>query len=255
MASGDVAAAFDLLFAEMRTALADLRERGADAFRRGDNDTVRRLAASTENVQRLMSDLQELRDRWTKQFAPVRSTARRSGRTRSGAHTRGVQKHTRLPRGQRTPNGAYVLPILRALVELGGEADGHRILDRVFSLMRGSLKPVDLEALPSGQHMPRWRNTAMWTRSTMVRNGLMRADSRRGVWAITDRGRALATEHPGLSTDDGRLQAPARAADEVSPPTVRAPSGASPPIVVAASDEEADEDPADAMNRFLRSES
>jgi restriction system protein len=36
---------------------------------------------------------------------------------------------------------------------------------------------------------PRWRNTAQWARNSLREEGLIRDDSPRGIWEITDKGR------------------------------------------------------------------
>ena len=104
---------------------------------------------------------------------------------------------TRLPRGERTPDKAYRLPILQALIALGGEAKMSQVLDRVYAEMKPHLKPADLEPLPSDAHTPRWRNAAQSARQAMVDEGLLRKDSPRGVWAITEVGRKFLAQHSG----------------------------------------------------------
>ena len=98
---------------------------------------------------------------------------------------------TRRPKRQRalgrTPQEAYRRPILKALIELDGKATAGDVLDRVGEKVQSTLKPVDYEKVSSG--MIRWRNAAMWERSAMVRDGLLRSDSQRGYWEISERGR------------------------------------------------------------------
>jgi len=60
--------------------------------------------------------------------------------------------------------------------------------------MKGTLKDVDYDPLASDPEMPRWRNTAQWARNSMVKTGLLKADSRRGVWEISDDGRRVLSE-------------------------------------------------------------
>jgi len=95
----------------------------------------------------------------------------------------------RLPRGLRTPMGDYYQPILQALNESGGSARVNDVLERVEQLMKGVLREVDYEPLPSNTEMLRWRNTAQWARDAMVREGLLKSNSPRGVWEITEAGR------------------------------------------------------------------
>jgi hypothetical protein len=68
------------------------------------------------------------------------------------------------------------------------------VLPVVEKRMKGVLKKVDFEPLASDKEMPRWRNTAQWARNTMVKDGLLKADSPRGVWEISDAGRAWVTQ-------------------------------------------------------------
>jgi hypothetical protein len=95
----------------------------------------------------------------------------------------------RLTRGLRTPEAAFVLPILRALEELGGTAPMQQVLETVGSAMKDQLREVDYQSLKSDPGHPRWHNTAQWARNTMVREGLLKNNSPRGVWEITAAGR------------------------------------------------------------------
>jgi len=90
----------------------------------------------------------------------------------------------RLPRGLRTPMGDYYQPILQALNESGGSAKVNDVLERVEQLMKDVLREVDYEPLAS-DGMLRWRKTAQWARDAMVREGLLKSNSPRGIWEIT----------------------------------------------------------------------
>ncbi len=96
----------------------------------------------------------------------------------------------RLRRGLRTPEAAYREPILRVLIEMGGAGRIGDVLDRVGQAMKPVLKEVDFDPLASDPDLPRWRNAAQWARSMMVKEGLLKADSLRGVWEISDKGRS-----------------------------------------------------------------
>jgi restriction system protein len=41
---------------------------------------------------------------------------------------------------------------------------------------------------------PRWRNAAQWARNSMVNEGLLKKDSPRGVWEISDKGKQYLTQ-------------------------------------------------------------
>ena len=92
-------------------------------------------------------------------------------------------------RSRFTATASYWVPILESLVELGGSVHGDDVIVRVGKKMEAVLKPADYEMLPSGVQV-RWQNRAAWQRLNMVKQGLLRSDSPRGVWEITPQGRA-----------------------------------------------------------------
>lgn len=94
----------------------------------------------------------------------------------------------RLRKGVKTPETDYHVPILEALVAMGGQGKTQDVLDRVGQGLQGQLKPVDWETLSDGRTI-RWRNAAQWARNSMVEAGFLSADSARGVWEITQKGR------------------------------------------------------------------
>ncbi len=97
-------------------------------------------------------------------------------------------KYKKIRRGEKTSQREYRIPILEALVELGGRALSSKVLEKVEIKMKTVLKSVDYEDIPSG-HDVRWRNTARWERKNMVQEGLLRSDSPIGVWEISEKGR------------------------------------------------------------------
>lgn len=78
---------------------------------------------------------------------------------------------------------------------MGGEGKVADVLEQVKQIMKPVLKDVDYQPLASGPDNPRWRNAAQWARNSMIKEGLLKGDSPRGVWEITDAGRrAVVTE-------------------------------------------------------------
>ena len=83
------------------------------------------------------------------------------------------------------------------MVELGGEAGPQEVIKWVQTQMKDQLKSVDYEALPSNPNVPRWCNLVMWERQNMKAEGLLRDDSPRGIWAISETGRQYLQQHDG----------------------------------------------------------
>ena len=67
----------------------------------------------------------------------------------------------------------------------------NQVLELVEKKMQGILNEYDYQSLPSNPKEVRWRNTAQWCRNTLVREGLLRSDSPRGIWEISDEGREV----------------------------------------------------------------
>ena len=86
-----------------------------------------------------------------------------------------------------TAQSTYRKPIMEVLLEMGGKGRMKDVLSQVQQKMKSSLKPGDYKKLDSGG--VRWRHIAAWERYNMVQDGLLKADSHRGYWEITQRGR------------------------------------------------------------------
>lgn len=63
-----------------------------------------------------------------------------------------------------------------------------QVMEKVRQCMSDILLKVDYQPLASSPEMPRWRNTAQWARNSMVKEGLLRNDSPRGIWEISEQG-------------------------------------------------------------------
>ena len=85
------------------------------------------------------------------------------------------------------PRTRYALPILKALNQLGGSAATSEVLKVVRQLMKDELKPIDLSSRPAG-HLY-WENRIHDMRRELINRGLMRPNSLRGIWEISNAGR------------------------------------------------------------------
>jgi hypothetical protein len=179
----NVDAAFDILLEQVETEIDLVNRGGARAFENRDYEAARALLERAGLVIAFRDRLSALRREWVALAGP-QAEAEESPEERTQRRDLG-----RLRRGLRTPEEAYYRPILQVLVELGGRAPMGQILDRVGEVMRGVLKDVDCQPLASDPDLPRWRNSAQWARNSMVQEGLLRNDSPRGIWEISDAGR------------------------------------------------------------------
>lgn len=183
--------AFELLLEEIEQVADGLNREGSRAFDQGRYDEVAALLDRARQCTDFRSRIRALREEW-QSFAPVEEdTLKESVPARRG-------DLGRLNKGLRTPDELYRLPLLQSLIQIGGRSNIRQVTDLVGERMKSVLNPYDHEPLPSDPDEPRWRNTVAWMRLTLVQEGLMRNDSPRGTWEITDAGREAATRngHP-----------------------------------------------------------
>jgi hypothetical protein len=99
--------------------------------------------------------------------------------------------------GTRTQEYDFYVPILSALVQLGGSAPARDVLDAVEQEMRDRFTEEDLRAIPSAPNNPRWDKTANWARQELAEEGYIIRPGRYGIWEISDAGRAWLNEQLG----------------------------------------------------------
>jgi integrase len=81
----------------------------------------------------------------------------------------------------------YEIPIISALQRLGGSAPRREITKSVQAKLGSRMTPLDRERLPSG--MPRWITRLSKARANLIRDGVLRAGTPRGVWELESDGR------------------------------------------------------------------
>lgn len=98
----------------------------------------------------------------------------------------GKSKSGHLPAGMKTPATAFERSVLEALYNLGGAGAASQVVAIVGEMMKERLKSVDQDSLTSGA--VRWQKSVSFARLFLVRRGLVKANSPRGVWELTDDG-------------------------------------------------------------------
>ena len=191
MDQNDVAVAFDIVLEGIENAIEALNQEGAQAFKSGKYEAAKDLMEKGSSMILFRGKISDLQKEWLNIFATVVQKQFRRKKKRS------KQAIERLKRGLRTPEDSFRVPILLAIVDLGGSAAMGDVLDKVELMMKTKLNAYDCQPLSSEPAQMRWRNTAQWSRNSMIKEGLMSADSPRGIWEITQEGRkwiAIATK-------------------------------------------------------------
>ncbi len=181
----NIFAAFEMLLEEIELEVDFINQAGSKAFQRSDYDSVEQHRKRASQATELRDKVVDLRKEWEVLMA-AHTDKEEEEAVRNERRNMG-----RLQRGLRTPEPAFRQAILKALVEQGGSARISDVLTRVEQLLKSVLKPVDYAPLASDPEAPRWRNTAQWSRNTMVKEGLLKSNSSYGIWEITETGRQV----------------------------------------------------------------
>jgi hypothetical protein len=81
----------------------------------------------------------------------------------------------------------FRIPVLQALISLGGKETTARVVDEVGRILADQLTEQDRQVRANGDID--WRYSCRWARQDLVNEGLMRSDSPHGVWEISTQGR------------------------------------------------------------------
>lgn len=174
-----VDAAFEILLEEIESVIEEVNQSGGRAFSDGKLDIAQQILTQAQALTDYRSNVASLRENWGELYAVQDEEVKAIVSKRDLG---------RLKKGLRTKEAFYYSPILRVLSNMGGRGEIGEVLDHVHVLVKDSLKPIDKEPLASDPKVPRWRNAACWARCSMVKEGLLKSDSPRGVWEISEAG-------------------------------------------------------------------
>jgi len=178
----NVSSAFEMLLEEVEAEIDFVTSVGSKAFESRGFDKAKEALERSDTLTAFRDRVAALR----KDLGGLAAAAERE----EDEETRTARQNLgRLRKGHRTSTEAYYEPILQALAEMDGAGKAAEVLDRVGQIMKPVLKDVDYQPLASNPDNLRWRNAAQWARNNMVNEGLLKTDSPRGMWEMTDAGR------------------------------------------------------------------
>ncbi|MGQ4809941.1 hypothetical protein NKDENANG_03380 [Candidatus Entotheonellaceae bacterium PAL068K] len=177
----NVAAVLGMLLEEIEAEIELVKRVVEHALKSGDYEKVKTVLKRVEQITAFRNSIDRLHQEWQT------LSAREEDAEGAEIHTE-RRNLSRVQHGLSTPQKAYYRPILEVLEALGGSARVSEVLDHVFRQMKDILRDVDYEPVASNPKTPRWRKNAQWVRYSMVEEGLLRSNSPRGIWEISDAG-------------------------------------------------------------------
>jgi hypothetical protein len=159
---------------EIRASTWDAWKRLAEPFESPDEVLVRLFGSASRS--RRGAGAGDRAERAAAAPTATRKTGSKGGKGRARAAS-----HLLLPESE------YERPILQALREAGGRAPAREVIEAVGGILNDRLTETDKETMPNGRAL-RWQNRAQFARLRLVKQGLLKSDSPRGVWEIAPAG-------------------------------------------------------------------
>ena len=101
----------------------------------------------------------------------------------------------KLEKGLKTPQSAYIYPLLDTLMEFNGSAPYSVITKQVYEKMKHIFNSYDLSPVTHNKYIPRWKDTLKWIKIDLVNRGILEKNTERGIWTITEYGKAYYAQH------------------------------------------------------------
>ena len=167
-----VVIALNSLIQELDQILSEFNDKFLQLTSQKRFDEAQVTLDEAKRITNLQQKVQNLQDEW---FIP-------------GSEKR--QKKPRIKAEGRTPEWEFRIPILEALIDLGGHAHCQRVKNWIGLEMVNLLTEADRETLSDGKTI-RWENSVHWERQALVDEGLLYPSRRMGIWEITPAGREV----------------------------------------------------------------
>ncbi|MCS7186066.1 MAG: winged helix-turn-helix domain-containing protein [Armatimonadota bacterium] len=193
----DVAEAFELLLEALNEELRKVAENLSQVALTEGSMAAQRVLRRLSFLEQLRAQIQRLYESWQNGEMPPSEPSTRSqslAKPETSNRDPTVEWLSGLitkPKRKRVwggmPMPAFRPYILKALVKLGGIAREKDVLKQVEELVKPDLPEIDLEWMPTSNDY-RWRKKTRWERFKMKQEGLLRDDSPRGIWELTEKG-------------------------------------------------------------------
>ena len=146
------------------------------AFETQDYERIHEVSGKVVQLETMANQASGLQANWNSLFG--------------GEVVNGPKRMKPVKSGPLTPKKAYFKPILKALVSLGGAGKPADVIDLVYQKMEAVLTDADRNSTEGGNpDYPRWKTASYSTRSLLIKQELLKANSPKGVWEISVKGR------------------------------------------------------------------
>lgn len=176
-----VTTAFDTLISEIENAIKALNEKSAGLITNNQYQAARDCLTKAEEVTHIHLQVRALLDHWEKLDVA-------SELSPEPVDEAFMTSSSRIKSGLSHNPSFYKIPILKALVKLGGTSKRKFIFDLVKANLAGQLNEFDLQNTPPGSRSIRWIHAAAKAGEALEKEGCITRDRSKGEWTITEVG-------------------------------------------------------------------
>jgi len=187
----DIKDAFDLLLDYLKEYQDEIANKSVEAIKNNNLDLAQDALNKAQKINEFRNRIIELKNEWKRLSDGGFISPRK--RLKSD---RNKASRTRMRKGLITPRENFIVPILKAIVELGGSAEPKNVVDLVGEIMKEELNEFD-KLINSKKKVQKWVETVHWTRLYLVKEGLLSKNSQHGVWEISNKGREFLLTYEG----------------------------------------------------------
>jgi len=114
---------------------------------------------------------------------------KQNGRAKSKGQKRDIDDGSPVRQGRLTPRNTLIRAIVRVMEQMGNSGSNREIHQKLEDVLADVLTPEDYELDSSGRVI--WYHQVDWARMYMAKIGMIKNDSPRGVWELSDRYKEL----------------------------------------------------------------
>ena len=191
MSNDKISIAFDRVAEDLEELLSAFNQYGSTLLEEQKYQQAREVISKAERVLSLQNLVRDLRDEWIKMDSPVTDVGEQlledpEGIPREFNNTLRSEPHT--------DNKAIKMPILTALVNLGGRARRKELFAELEKVMANEFTETDLKTLPSDEKTTVWQCIAAHALQNLKKEGLISINKLSGFSEISEKGLDLLTK-------------------------------------------------------------
>ena len=177
---------FKLLIEKLEKILPVLNKYGSKLVEEKHYDEAREIISKAETMVSLQNKVKALQEEW--QSLEVQ-TIEFKMQTEDMVE-KDIQEIKKQFRSEpHLHNKDFRVPILQALVNLGGRSQRKYVFGELEKILADKLTENDWQKPPSNKKLTRWQTIATHTRTDLLNEGLITLNPQKGIWIITEKGR------------------------------------------------------------------